>query len=92
MQKPVIPSEVEGSPHDSFHGILRLRFAQNDPVLMRRLLVKPVKCKPAGRELTIALTLSTRIGLTVFAAGFAAHFITIPLVRKYGRSTEAGAQ
>lgn len=38
-------------------------------------------------ELTIALTLSATIGLIVFAAGFAAHFITIPLVRRYSRKT-----
>ena len=33
-------------------------------------------------ELTIALTLRPLIGIAVFAAGFVAHFVTIPLVKR----------
>jgi hypothetical protein len=38
-------------------------------------------------ELSIAVTLDAKIGLMVFAAGFAAHLIIVPLVRRYARKT-----
>ena len=38
-------------------------------------------------QLAMSVTLSTPIGLTVFAAGFVAHFTLIPLVRKNPRKS-----